>query len=102
MKGPGHEGPRFCCASTEHISAGFFHPNVSQVPRATARGYADDRSPDHYQSPTDSAPSRKGPRLLVSSGVVAATLVLMGTCPHGNGVSAHLRRAEGACVLGRG
>jgi hypothetical protein len=102
MKGPGYEDPICCGASTEAISASFFHPNISEVPRAVARGRVDDRSPAHHEYCTYRAASRKRSCLLVASGVVAATLVLLGTFSPGDRVSAHLRRAEGACILGWG
>src|SRR5262245_66261817 len=98
MQGSGYEGPRLCGASIESVSAGFFHPDVSQVSRAVARGSVDDRSPDHYQYSRDGALSRKGACLLVSSGVLAATLVLMGHSSSGGGCSVHLCGATGALV----
>src|ERR671925_273792 len=80
MKGSGYEAARLCGASTEYVSAGFFLSNVSQVPRAVARGHHAHWSPDHHQYLTYRASLRRGSRLLLSSGVFAAALVFMGAC----------------------
>jgi len=47
MKGVGDEATSFYGARTESIAAGCFHPTVSPVPRAVARGHMNDGSPDH-------------------------------------------------------
>jgi hypothetical protein len=78
MKGLGYEATSFYGANTEYISAGFFHPNVSPVPRAVARGHIHDGSPDHHQYLPYGASLRPASCLLLSAGVFAATLVYMG------------------------
>src|SRR5688572_12703819 len=100
MKGSRDEATEFCSASPECVSAGFFHPNISAVPRAVAWGHLDDWSPDHHQSLTERASSCQGPCLLLSSRVFAATLVCMGACPHVTILSADLCGADWTCIAG--
>jgi hypothetical protein len=102
MKGAGDEAARLCCTSIERVSAGFFYPNISPVPRAVARGYMNDRSPHHYPYLPYCASLCPGPCVLLSPGVVAATLVCMGAGSQVADLSADLCGPEGTCSGGWG
>jgi hypothetical protein len=75
MKGSGYESTRFCWASTEYVSADFFHPDVASVPRPDARSYLDTWPPDYHQNLTDRAPVREGASLLISPGLLTTPMV---------------------------
>jgi hypothetical protein len=101
MKGSGYAAARCCAAGTEDVSAGFFCPHLSPVPRAVARGPLDARSPDPHPDRPDCASSRYGRCLFLSSGMFTATRVGMGAGPQVAARSAERCRAARTWMAGR-
>jgi hypothetical protein len=78
MKGLGYDATSFDGARPESMAASLYHPNVSPLPRAGARGHTHDGSPDHHPYLPYGASSHPESCVLLAPGVVAATLVSLG------------------------
>jgi hypothetical protein len=102
MKGSASEATRCCGTSADAGAADFFHPTVSPVPRAVAGGHTHDGSPDHHPYLPSGASLRPKSGVLLSPGVVAATLVGMEAGSQVAALSADFYGPAGTWVVGRG